>query len=132
MKNLKGKNEQTFRKNGRSFFKSYDFLVPKLIFLIFIGLSTLFLYYSGIGCVWRHFLDISCLGCGMTRAYISLLKGNISAAFGYHPMFWSVPILFYYFIFTKKLLAKKIHIIILTLIAIGFIVNWLAKIPFLL
>ncbi len=117
--------KQTFRKSGRSVFKMYNCILPKILFLIFIGFSILFLYYSGIGCVWRHLFGITCPGCGMTRAYISLLKGDISAAFGYHFMFWSVPILLIYVFFGEKLLIKTFHKILLGIIAIGFIVNWI-------
>lgn len=117
--------KQTFRKSGRSVFKMYNFILPKVLFLVFLGIGIIFLYYSGIGCVWKYLFGITCPGCGMTRAYISLLKGDISAAFGYHFMFWSVPILLIYVFFGEKLLSKTFHKILLGIIAIGFIVNWI-------
>lgn len=117
--------KQTFHSTGKSVFKMYNYLLPKLLFLLFLGISTLFLYYSGIGCMWKYFLNIPCPGCGMTRAYIALLKGDIASAFGFHSMFWSVPVVLVYFFFGNKLLLKPVHKIILSLIAIGFLVNWI-------
>lgn len=46
----------------------------------------------GIGCPIRWVTGISCAGCGMTRAYLSLLHLDIKHAFIYHPLFWSVPL----------------------------------------
>ena len=42
---------------------------------------------AGIGCPIRFFTGISCLGCGMTRAWLSLLQANVVSAFYYHPFF---------------------------------------------
>ena len=48
-------------------------------------------YILGIGCPIRWITGISCAGCGMTRAYLSLLHLEIRQAFIYHPLFWTVP-----------------------------------------
>lgn len=37
------------------------------------------------GCVWDVFFGIYCPGCGGTRAWKALLKGDIAASFLYHP-----------------------------------------------
>ena len=47
----------------------------------------------GIGCPIKWVTGISCAGCGMTRAYLSLLHLDIKHAFIYHPLFWSVPLI---------------------------------------
>lgn len=41
----------------------------------------------GIGCPIKFLTGLSCAGCGMTRAYISLLRGDLKSAFYYHPLF---------------------------------------------
>lgn len=46
----------------------------------------------GITCPIKYVTGISCAGCGMTRAYLSLLRLDINAAFTYHPLFWLVPV----------------------------------------
>lgn len=52
----------------------------------------IFYYMAGPGCPQKAFLGISCPGCGMTRAYLQLLKGDVRGAFSYHPAFWIVPV----------------------------------------
>ena len=42
----------------------------------------------GVTCPIRFFTGVSCAGCGMSRAWLALLRGDISAAWGYHPLFW--------------------------------------------
>lgn len=55
----------------------------------------------GIGCPVRWATGISCAGCGMTRAYLSLLRLDIRQAFRYHPLFWSVPLVLLVLILQK-------------------------------
>lgn len=79
-----------------------------------------------IECIFRKYLNIPCLGCGMTRAWKALLKGDFGKAFRYHRAYWTVPILFIY-IFKGKLIFKK-HlwdILIIIFIVILFIENYL-------
>lgn len=47
-----------------------------------------------IGCLFRFAMGMPCPGCGMTRAWLALLRGDVAAAFAYHPMFWAVPLAF--------------------------------------
>jgi hypothetical protein len=37
-------------------------------------------------CFWRRFLGIPCPGCGLTRAFAHLAKGEWSAALAAHPL----------------------------------------------
>ena len=41
----------------------------------------------GVTCPIKYITGISCAGCGMSRAWISLLHFNIHDAFMYHPLF---------------------------------------------
>ena len=43
---------------------------------------------AGVTCPIRWLTGISCAGCGMSRAWLSLLRLDLSAAFAYHPLFW--------------------------------------------
>nr|WP_136479594.1 DUF2752 domain-containing protein [Acetivibrio thermocellus]THJ77178.1 DUF2752 domain-containing protein [Acetivibrio thermocellus] len=38
-------------------------------------------------CLFKNFFGIPCPGCGMTRAYLSLVKFDLTSAFYYHPLF---------------------------------------------
>ncbi len=48
----------------------------------------------GHGCPIRFVTGIPCPGCGLSRAYLALLKLDFAGAFHYHPLFWAVPLLF--------------------------------------
>ena len=86
------------------------------------------LYHWNISCLFLRFLDIPCPGCGMTRAMLAALKLDFSAAFAAHPMFWSMPVLYAYFLLDKGLFpSKKWNSIVLHIIGIGFLVQWVAK-----
>ena len=41
----------------------------------------------GITCPILFMTGISCAGCGMTRAWLSLFRLDFGAAFYYHPLF---------------------------------------------
>lgn len=57
-----------------------------------VGIICTFFFFTGDLCLFRRILGIPCPGCGMTRAYLSLLHLNITSAFFYHPLFWCVPL----------------------------------------
>ena len=58
--------------------------------LVGIALLYLLMESAGITCPIRFLTGISCAGCGMSRAWLSLLRGDLSGAFHYHPLFWAV------------------------------------------
>ncbi len=103
-------------------------LKSKLLLTACYGIILVVFWYLQVPCIFKHFLNVECLGCGMTRAILSAIKFDFKVAFMYHPMFWSVPLLYLYFLFDGKLIGKKIpDTIILILIMIGFILNWIFK-----
>lgn len=53
----------------------------------------IFLIYMFTGCPIRLLTGVSCAGCGMSRAYFSLLHLDFCNAFHYHPLF-ICPIIF--------------------------------------
>src|SRR3954470_21884809 len=40
---------------------------------------------NGPACFFKSITGIDCPGCGMTRAFIALLKGDLSGSLHYHP-----------------------------------------------
>ena len=46
---------------------------------------------AGITCPIKFVTGISCAGCGMTRAWLAVLRLDFRQAFYYHPLFWMVP-----------------------------------------
>ncbi|MBQ7968884.1 MAG: DUF2752 domain-containing protein [Clostridia bacterium] len=96
-------------------------LKTKLILTALYIIIVLILSKLGFSCVFREYLGIQCPGCGMTRAYASLLKLDVVSAFKYHPMFWSVPLIYAYILFDLPLFSRKIDKIILLSILFGFL-----------
>lgn len=41
----------------------------------------------GVTCPIRALTGVSCAGCGMSRAWLSLLRLDLASAFRYHPLF---------------------------------------------
>jgi hypothetical protein len=46
---------------------------------------TEWLYKHLTACSFKSYLGMECPGCGMQRAFISLLKGDLIQSFQYHP-----------------------------------------------
>lgn len=80
-------------------------------------------------CMWVRILGIPCPGCGMTRACLAALRLDFAAAFHFHPMFWSIPLLYLYFLSDKGVFGKKwVDRVILYTIGAGFLLNWIRNI----
>ena len=96
-----------------------------LIVAVYTGVLLIFIYF-GLPCVFQYFLSIPCPGCGMTRAVLAALRLDFQTAFGYHPMFWSLPILLLYFLLDRGLFPKKwMNNLLLCMIGLGFALNWI-------
>lgn len=101
----------------------------KLLLTGLYGCLLLVFWYFQIPCVSIRLLGIPCPGCGMTRAMAAALRLDFAAAFGYHPMFWAVPIAYVYFLFDGKLLNKPwADKTVLWLIVGGFLAQWIWKV----
>lgn len=74
----------------------------KIVFICVV-FALLIFELSGIPCISRYFFGVSCPGCGMTRAWLSVFQLNFEQAFYYHPMFLGVPFVCLIIIFRKKI-----------------------------
>ena len=92
-------------------------------FLILFLLSRL-----GVHCILRQTVGIPCPGCGMTRACFAALTLHPIRALTLHPMVWSVPVAYLYFLTDGHLFGKTADRVILYGIAAGFLVSWIVKI----
>lgn len=100
----------------------------KISFCILFAVILIAWYILLRKCPYAWLLGIECPGCGMTRAYLALLKLDFTKAFSMHPMFWSVPILLvYYFLDGELFKVKWLNNAILILIFAGFFINWFVK-----
>lgn len=77
------------------------------IFLAFIAVYIVIASAFGIACPFRTLFGIPCAGCGMTRAWISVLHLDLASAFHFHPAFFVVPIVIAFRLFKNK--NKKLY-----------------------
>lgn len=89
--------------------------------LAVVGLYLL-LAAVGIGCPIKFATGISCAGCGMTRAWLALLRLDVKAAFEYHPLFWLPPCAVIVFAMKGKMSEKVYKILLFTIVLLFGIV----------
>lgn len=95
----------------------------KLTGIILLVVTAMYVFQ--IGCPIRRITTFPCMGCGMTRAVISLLKLDFAAAFEYHAMVWSLPLLYYIFLTDGKVFRRKwLNGLLIGCLIAGFLVNW--------
>ena len=87
------------------------------------------LHLIGVNCPIRFLTGISCPGCGMTRAWISLLQGNLSAAVSYHPLLFTVvPAVIA--VFFRSRIPKRIFSILTWALILLFLAVYLYRMLF--
>ncbi len=99
-----------------------------LLILIIFGIG-LFLSILPMGCPLKYLTGISCPGCGMTRAFISLLLPDVSLALHYHPLFILVPVMAILYLFGFYLNPKLLRVLWIFLITI-FLLTYLVRLFF--
>lgn len=100
----------------------------KLLLTAAYGLVIFLLWLFQIPCIYQYLFSIPCPGCGMTRAMLAALRLDLNSAFRYHPMFWSIPVLYLYLLMDGGLFRTKwLDLTILIAIGAGFLINWVVK-----
>jgi hypothetical protein len=99
----------------------------KLIVTLAIACVLAVCYLLRVPCLFQYITGLPCPSCGMTRAWLSVLRLDIAAALDYHYLFWTVPILYLFFWFDGALFKKKqLDRIILFGILAAFCMRWIA------
>ena len=73
-------------------------------------------------CFWKENFGVECIGCGMQRSFILLLKGEFINAFYMYPAIYSLLFLFGYTFLYILFNFQKGHKIILYLFIINIII----------
>ena len=73
-----------------------------------LGILLFYLVLEGIGitCPILFLTGISCAGCGMSRAWFSVLRLDFQSAFAYHPLFWVPPVFLVVFLLRNRIPEK--------------------------
>ena len=98
-------------------------LIP---FVAIVVIMYSILYFLKLPCPIKLFTGVSCGGCGITRAWISVLSLNISDAFYYHPLFWTVPIAGLVFLFQDRI-PNRVYKMLVYLLAIAFLTVYIYR-----
>lgn len=80
----------------------------------------------GITCPIRFLTGISCAGCGMTRAWLALLRLDFSSAFAYHPLFW-LPVPGLVVLLLRRRIPKSLFRLTLAVIVVLFLVVYVIR-----
>lgn len=96
----------------------------QIIVVVFLSIVLLNIFH--ISCPIKYISGISCAGCGMTRAWLSLLHLDFSAAFTYHPLFMLGPIVALLLIFNSYI-PRKPRILIWSFLVSAFIIVYLLR-----
>jgi len=108
----------------------------KKSFIMFLFIGSISLLFSFIfkrsACLFLNLTGVPCPSCGMTRAYILLLRGDISQAFYYHPLFIApivITIMMHEKISANKKLFNRLIIILIVIIFIVYLVRLILLFP---
>ena len=106
-------------------FSNKNIKFGKILILVLLGLSIIFFFMKKFGeitgsiCLIRGLTGIPCPSCGMSRAIIAIINGDIINAFKFHPLFW-LPfislVLIVFRSFFKQILIGSIILIMIVYI----------------
>lgn len=91
-----------------------------------IVLGYLFLEFLGVTCPIKHLTGISCAGCGMSRAWLALVRGDAASAFSFHPLLL-LPIPAALLLMFWKKLSGKLRSVALGVVVGAFLVVYILR-----
>ena len=89
------------------------------------------LFALGITCPIKYLTGVSCPGCGMSRACMSVLKFDFASAFYYHPLWIMLPFALALLILFRAIKKPMLFDITLYACAIVMFLVWLYRMIFL-
>lgn len=82
-----------------AYLKKHSSTVSAIAAIVLLYASLLLL---GISCPIKFITGISCAGCGMTRAWLYVFRLDLNAAFHFHPLFWTIPVMAVLYFLKKR------------------------------
>ena len=81
------------RKWGRAQWKFFCLILSVSVVCAVSLAISVYHFASGRGCIFLSLMGLPCPSCGLTRANLAFLRGDIAVAFGYHPVFFMPQLL---------------------------------------
>ena len=106
------------------FCKKHKKIALAFLFIVYFSISYIILDLLNTTCIFIYLFNVPCPGCGMTRAFLSLLKLDFKSAFIYNPTIFLMPYIVYYIFGNPK---AKWHKYILIFIGLVLITSWIFK-----
>lgn len=97
--------------------------------IVSIGTITgfyLLMEMAGITCPILFLTGVSCAGCGMSRAWLSVCRADWRGAFCYHPLFW-LPIPAVLLLLNKKNMPRRWFVFMGIAIIALFLAVWAVR-----
>ena len=102
------------------------FRKDKLIVLLIFAAVVAVMYILKAPCVFELLLGVQCPSCGMTRAWLALLRFDVVGAFEYHSLFWTLPVVAVFFWLDGKLFKWNwLNYTVMIGIAVLYLIRWL-------
>ena len=76
--------------NGSHKIKLKRFLAVAAFLALYMLIAKII---TGTSCFFQSTIGLPCPGCGLTRAFMSFFSLHIREAFGWHPLFFYIPVL---------------------------------------
>ncbi|TYQ18026.1 UNVERIFIED_CONTAM: uncharacterized protein DUF2752 [Acetivibrio alkalicellulosi] len=83
-------------------------------------------------CLFLNFTGIPCPSCGMTRAFISLFRGDLAGAFNYHPLFImpaAIVIINHKKIRSNKVLYNRLILLFIVILLAVYVIRLIMLFP---
>ncbi len=109
--------------------KTWPFLIAFFVYVLITYLADF------NGCVSKLVFGVPCPGCGLSRAFFSLITFNIPLAIYYNPLIFLIPIIAFVLIFhdinwVNKIYQSKIFwIFLLFIIIVVFVIRMVIIYP---
>ena len=95
-----------------------------------IALFYIVIESLGVTCPILYLTGISCAGCGMSRAWLSLLGGNLAGAIAYHPLFW-LPVPGAALLFFQRRIPRRVFCWSMGIVCTLFLLVYLVRLLYL-
>ncbi len=96
-------------------------ITTALLLAVVVGMKLF-----SVPCPFFALTGYPCPTCGMTRAWTAVLSLDFPTALAYHPLFWTVPLLYLCFLYDGRLFKKTwMNAVFYTILGLLFALHWI-------